>query len=188
MMNLPKKLGQYETLDDVKKAITDNLNEGYEKRVEQELNEQVYQGLIERTEFELPDSMVEYELNNIIDEIEKTLTYYNKTMEEQGLTKEMLVEEHRKTAEKKVRRHLILGKIIDQENLELSDQELEDGFTNMAQAMNQPAEAIKNYYQQNQDNLEFFKHTLLEKQAIKLIIKNSNIEEAKTELKKKTET
>ncbi|MDH3956227.1 MAG: trigger factor, partial [Desulfobacteraceae bacterium] len=183
-----KKLGQYETLDDVKKAITDNLNEGYEKRVEQELNEQVYQGLIERTEFELPDSMVEYELNNIIDEIEKTLTYYNKTMEEQGLTKEMLVEEHRKTAEKKVRRHLILGKIIDQENLELSDQELEDGFTNMAQAMNQPAEAIKNYYQQNQDNLEFFKHTLLEKQAIKLIIKNSNIEEAKTELKKKTES
>jgi len=101
--------------------------------VEQELNEQVYQGLIERTEFELPDSMVEYELNNIIDEIEKTLTYYNKTMEEQGLTKEMLVEEHRKTAEKKVRRHLI-------------------------------------------------------KQAIKLIIKNSNIEEAKTELKKKTES
>ena len=183
-----KKLGQYETLDNLKKAITDNLNEGYQKRVEQEMNEQVYTSLIEKTEFELPESMVDYELNNIIDEIERTLTYYNKSMEEQGLTKEMLAEKHRETAEKKVRRHLILGKIIDQENLELSDEELEDGFTNMAQAVNQPVDAIKSYYNQNQDNLVFFKHTLLEKQAIKLIIKNSNIEEVEPELKKNTET
>jgi len=183
-----KKLGQYETLDVLKSAITKNLNEGYQKRVEQELNEQIYNDLIEKTQFELPDSMVDYELNNIIDEIEKTLTYYNKTMEEQGLTKEMLVEEHRETAEKKVRRHLILGKIIDQENIELSDQELEDGFAEMAQVVNQPVDAIKNYYQQNEDNLDFFKHTLLEKQAIKLIIESSNIEEVKPELEKKTES
>jgi trigger factor len=183
-----KKLGPYETLDVLKNAITSNLNEGYQKRVEQELNEQIYKGLIEKTEFELPESMVDYELNNIIDEIEKTLTYYNKSMEEQGLTKEMLAEEHRETAEKKVRRHLILGKIIDQENMELSDQELEEGFTNMSQAVNQPVEAIKNYYEQNQDNLDFFKHTLLEKMAIKLIINSSNIEEVEPELKKKTET
>jgi len=183
-----KKLGQYETLDVLKNAITNNLNEGYQKRVEQELNEQIYNDLIEKTEFELPDSMVDYELNNIIDEIEKTLTYYNKTMEEQGLTKEMLVEEHRETAEKKVRRHLILGKIIDQENIELSDQQLEDGFAEMAQVVNQPVEAIKNYYQQNEDNLDFFKHTLLEKQAIKLIIESSNIEEFKPELEEKTES
>jgi trigger factor len=100
----------------------------------------------------------------------------------------MLAKEHRETAEKKVRRHLILGKIIDQEDMELSDQQLEDGFTNMAQAVNQPVDAIKSYYNQHQDNLDFFKHTLLEKQAIKLIIENSNIEEVEPELKKKTES
>jgi trigger factor len=183
-----KKLGQYETLDDLKNAIKENLNEGYNKRVEQELNEQIYKDLIEKTDFELPESMVDYELDNIIDEIEKTLKYYNKSMEEQGMTKEMLAEKHRETAEKKVRRHLILGKIIDQENMELSDQELDDGFAEMAQAVNQPVEAIKNYYQQNQDNLDFFKHTLLEKKAIKLIINNSNIEEVEPELEKNTES
>jgi trigger factor len=183
-----KKLGQYETLDDLKNAIKDNLNDGYNKRVEQELNEQIYKDLIEKTDFELPESMVDYELNNIIDEIEKTLKYYNKSMEEQGMTKEMLAEKHRETAEKKVRRHLILGKIIDQEDMELTDQELEDGFAEMAQAVNQPVEAIKGYYQQNQDNLDFFKHTLLEKKAIKLIINNSNIEEVEPELEKNTES
>jgi trigger factor len=57
----------------------------------------------------------------------------------------------------------------------------------MAQALNQPVDAIKNYYQQNQDNLDFFKHTLLEKQAIRLIINSSNVEEFEPELKEKPE-
>ncbi|MEJ2655849.1 MAG: trigger factor [Desulfobacterales bacterium] len=183
-----KKLGQYETLDALKKAISDNLNEGYQKRVDQELNEQVYKGLIEKTEFELPESMIAYELDNIIDEIEKTLTYYNKSLEAQGLTREELAEKHRETAEKKVRRHLILDKIIKQEQLTLTDEELEEGFTEMARAVNQPVDAIKNYYQQNQDNLDFFKHTLLEKKAMKLIIKSSDVQEIEPELEEKTES
>jgi trigger factor len=182
-----KKMGNYETLEDLKKAITDNLNQGYQKRTEQELNEQIYKGLIERCEFELPEAMIEYELDGIIEEIEKTLTYYNKSMESEGMTRETLAEKHRETAEKKVRRHLILDKIIGQEQLTLSDQELDDGFAEMAQAVNQPVDAIKNYYQQNQDNLDFFKHTLLEKQAIKLIINNSDVQEIEPELKDKNE-
>ncbi len=182
-----KKLGPYETLDAVKNAITDNLKQGYDKRVEQELNEQIFQKLIEKTEFEMPESMIEYELNGIIDEVEKTLSYYNKSMEDQGLTRESLAEKHRETAEKKVRRHLILDKIIDQEELTLSDQELDAGFNEMAQAVDQPVEAIKSYYNQDPSNLEFFKHTLLEKQAIKLIINRSTIEEIEPELEKNTE-
>ena len=182
-----KKLGQYENLDALKKAITDNLNDGYQKRVEQELNEQIYKGLIEKTEFELPESMITYELDGIIDEIEKTMSYYNKSMEDEGMNREVLAEKHRDTAEKKVRRHLILDKIIKQEELTLSDEELEDGFSEMARVLNQPVEAIKNYYQQNQDNLDFFKHTLLEKQAIKLIIKSSDVEEIEPELRKEAE-
>jgi trigger factor len=54
--------------------------------------------------------------------------------------------------------------------------------------VNQPVDAIRAYYNQHQENLDFFKHTLLEKQAIKLIIKNSNIEETEPELKKKAES
>jgi trigger factor len=42
-------------------------------------------------------------------------------------------------------------------------------------------EEIKGYYRQNNDKLEFFKHTLLEKKAIALIIDNSVIEEVAPE-------
>ena len=183
-----KQFGQYETLDDLKNVITENLNQGYAKRVEQEMNEQIFSTLIEKTEFELPESMVDYELEGMIEEVERSLAYHNKSLEDQGLSREILLEKHRETAEKKVRRHLILGKIIEQENTTLSDEDLENGFAEMAKAVNQPVEEIKNYYKQNDENLEFFKHTLLEKHVIKLIIKNSTIVEEEPELTQNPET
>jgi len=182
-----KNFGQYETLDNLKEAITKNLEEGYVKRAEQEMNEQIFKNLISKTEFELPDSMVDYELERIIEEVERTLAYHNKSMEDQGLSREMLLEQHRELAEKKVRRHLILDKIVEQENMTLSDEELETAFNDMAQGFKQPVEEIKKYYGQNKDTLELFKQTLLEKQAIDLIIKNSIIEEVEPGLEQQSE-
>ena len=183
-----KNFGEYKTLYDLKGAITKNLDEGYTKRAEQEINEQIFKNLISQTEFELPDSMVDYELERIIEEVERTLAYHNKSMEDQGLTRESLLEQHRELAEKKVRRHLILDKIVQQENMTLSDEELENAFNDMAKGFKQPVEEIKKYYNQNEDTLELFKQTLLEKQAIDLIIKNSIIEEVKPSLEQQSET
>jgi trigger factor len=164
------------------------LDEGYTKRAEQEMNEQIFKSLISQTEFELPDSMVDYELERIIEEVERTLAYHNKSMEDQGLTRESLLEQHRELAEKKVRRHLILDKIVQQENMTLADEELENAFNDMAKGFKQPVEEIKKYYGQNQEALEIFKQSLLEKRAIDLIIENSVIEEVKPSLEQQSET
>ena len=183
---LAKKAGPYESLDDLKKIIVDNLKQGYSKRVEQELNEQIFSELIAKTDFEVPDTMVEMELDGIVAEAERSFSYRNTTLEEMGLTREGIAEKYRDTALKQVKRHLILGKIIDQESLTLPDEELEGGLQEMSENFNQPLEEIKKYYDQNPDNLEFFKHTLLEKKAIKLIIDSSTIKDVKPEEPKKT--
>ena len=178
---LAKKAGPYENLDDLKKVITDNLEQGYTKRTEQELHEQIYTELIARTDFEVPDAMVDMELEGIVEEAVRSFSYRNITMEELGMTRESIAEKYRDVAFSQVKRHLLLGKIIDQENLEVSDQELEAGLNEMAANFKQPVEEIKKYYDQNKDKLEFFKHTLLEKKAIKLIIETSTIEDVEPE-------
>jgi trigger factor len=174
---LAKKAGQYETLDELKKAISDNLVQGYDKRMEQELHEQIYKELISRSDFELPAVMVDMELEGIIEEAERSFAYRNISMEDIGLTRDSIAEKYRDTAVRQVKRHLLLGKLIDQESLTISDDELEDGLKEMADSFKQPLEQIKNYYDQNKDKIEYFKHTLLEKKAIKLIIDSSKIEE-----------
>ena len=120
-----KSLGQFETLEDLKNVIKDNLTQGYEKRIEQELNEQIFKNILGKIDFELPESMIEYELENIIADTERRLSYQNTTMEEVGLSKEKLQEQYRETAEQQVRRQIILGKVIEQEKLELTDEEAE---------------------------------------------------------------
>jgi len=178
---LAKKAGQYENLDGLKKVIADNLEQGYAKRIEQELHEQIYSELISRSDFEVPDAMVEMELEGIVEEAVRSFAYRNITMEELGLTRESIAENYRDTAFKQVKRHLLLGKIIDQESLAVSDDELEDALNEMAENFKQPVEEIKKHYDQNKDKLEFFKHTLLEKKAIKLIIESSKIEDVEPE-------
>jgi trigger factor len=99
-------------------------------------------------------------------------------MEELGLTRAKLAEKYRGTAEKQVRRQLILAQIVKQEGLTLTDEEWDEGFQMLADTFKQPKEDLKEYYQSNEEQLELFKHSLLEKKAIKLIIDTSAIEEA----------
>ena len=133
--------------------------------------------LIDKTEFDVPNVMIDYELEAIVDDAERSFAYRNKSLEEMGLSREAIAENYRDTAVKQVKRHLILEKIIDQENLTLTDEEIDAGFQEMADAFQQPVEQIKSFYSQNTDKLDYFKQTLLEKRAIKLIIDSSEIEE-----------
>lgn len=179
---LAKKMGKYETLDELKKAIRENLQQGYDKRSEQEMNEQIFKALISQQEFEVPEILIQAELDNIIAEAERSFSYYNKSFEEMGMSRESLAVEYRDTAEKQVRRYLILNKIIQQEKLEVSDSDLEKGYQEMADSFKRPVEEIKQFYRQNSDKLEDFKHSLLEKQAFRLIMKESTITEVEPEI------
>ncbi|MDO9110230.1 MAG: trigger factor, partial [Desulfatirhabdiaceae bacterium] len=172
-----KRLGSFNSIEEVKTAIKSNLQQGYDKRSEQEINEQIFSVLIEKAPFEAPDTLIDWELAGIIREIERSFEHQQVKMETLGMTHESLATTYRDTAEKQVRRHLILGKIISQEKLTLPDTDLTKALQEMASSYGRPVDEIKSYYDQNPDQLTFFKHTLLEKQAIKLIIDNSTTEE-----------
>jgi len=184
---MAKRLGQFESLDDLKAKINENLAMGYTKRQEQELNEQVFAALLDQQEFEVPESMVAHELENIVAEAKQKFAYHNTSMEELGLDDEQLNTNYRETAVNQVRRHMILGKIISQESLAISDEELENGYQEMADSFNQPVDVIKQFYAQNPERIDVFKHALLEKQAIKLIMDKSSIEEVEPELESPAE-
>ena len=98
-----------------------------------------------------------------------------------GYTREGLAERYRDVAEKQVRRHLILSKIVDQEGLVLSEEELDAGIREIADSYGQPYEEFKGFYEKDKDQLEYLKHTLLEKKALRLIIDSSRIEEVEPE-------
>ena len=179
--DLAKDVGEYETLGDLKQKIIENLTQGYDKRTEQELNEQIFQALIKKTDFELPEALVKAELDGIISDAERSFSYQNKTLEDLGLSREDMAEKYRDTAVKQVRRFLIIDRVIKQEAMTLSDEELDKGFEDMSATVNQPVDQLKLFYDQNKDRLDMFKHSLLEKKAMNLIIESSRITEVSPE-------
>jgi trigger factor len=178
---MAKQLGPFSTLDEVRDKIRENLTQGYDKRAEQELNEQIFSQILAKIDFEVPEVMVKYELDHIIADAERSFSYHNKTFEEAGISRESLAEKYRETAEKQVRRQLILGKIIEQEKMELADEALEKGFEEVAANYGQPVDVVKGVYGNSGDKLELFKHALLEKEAIKLIMERNAIESVEPE-------
>jgi len=175
--DLVKDLGKFETLDEVRASIRDNLEKGYAQRVKHEMSEQVFVHLLEKYVFEIPDVMVDGELNGIIAEAEQAYSQNNTSLEEAGLSREILKTQYRDVAEKQARRHLILDKVITQESLELTEEELDKSFEEMAVGMNAPVDSIKNYFKMDPKQLEYYTHTQLEKKAIDLIIEKGSVSE-----------
>ncbi len=179
--DLVKDLGKFESLQEVKDSIRDNLEKGIAQRTKHELSEQIFQALLEKVEFEVPEAMVEGELNGIISETEQAYAQNNTSLEEAGLSREIMKERYRDVAEKQARRHLILDKLITQESVDLTEEEMDASFQEMAEAMGATMDAVKNYFNMDKRQLEYYKHTQLEKKAIDLIIEKSSITEVAPE-------
>ncbi|MBC2714902.1 MAG: trigger factor [Desulfobacteraceae bacterium] len=177
---LAKKLGNFETLEDVKNAIRKNLQEGYDKRSDQEIQEQIFEKLLTE-KFELPETLVKFELDGIIADTEMRFSQSNVTLDQLGLSREKLEEQYRDVAENQVRRHLFLSKIIEQEKMELPEDELNTEYESLSKTVEQPVDFIKEYYQKNPDKLEGFKHAILEKKVFDLIIEKAVIKEVEPE-------
>lgn len=176
-----KGAGRFETLAELRQGIVANLTQGYEKRTEQELSEQIFTGLLDRSTFEVPEALVEMELDGIVEEAERSFSYRNTSLEDAGLSREIIAEKYRDTALKQVKRHLIMGKIIDQEKLELSEDELSEAMQKMADSFQQPVAEIRRYYRENPEKMDYYKHALLEKKAVKLVLDSSGIEDVAPE-------
>lgn len=176
-----KKVGKVDTLDALKDKIFNNLQEGYRKRTEHEMNEQIFESLLSQVEFQTPDVMVDYEIESMLAEAGMAFSQSGLPEEQLQKLKETFADRFRETAVKQVERHLILDKIINQEKVALSEEELEDGFKQISESNLMSIEDIKKFYEENKDKLELYKHTLLEQKAIKLILDQNTIEEIAVE-------
>ena len=179
---LAKKLGSYTSLDELKKTISDNLEKGIEKRVQQELSEQIYEQLLEKYQFEVPDALVESELKGIIAEAQQSFAQNNVTLEQVGLSEESIRDMSKDVALQQAKRHLVLGKIIDQEALELSEEDLNALYESMGVAMGGTADAIKNFFDKSPQQFEYVKYYELEKKATRLIIDEANVVDVEPEI------
>jgi trigger factor len=172
-----KSLGDFETLEDLRTAVRRELESKKKEQQDSGLWQQIRDELIRRNPFEVPQSMVEQELQRMLDTIEYRLTAQNLSLEQAGIDEKTFKERHRQIAEMTVRTSIILENIAHQEHLAIQEEELEQALEETAANMNQPYDKVKDFYRRS-NLLEQYRKQLLEEKVFNFLKDQATITEA----------
>ena len=176
-----KNLGaDFKDLNDLKDKIRETLIEREGKRVDRELKMRLMKKVTDSVDFELPESLVDSELNGAIENIRQNFLRSGSSMEQAGLDKEKLKNDLKPASEKRVKDMLVLAEIARSNDLDITEAELSGGFEELALKTGQDAEALRQYYEAN--NLrESFRQQLLEEKTLNYLVKGANIIEVEAD-------
>ncbi len=154
---------EFNTLDELKKHLHDKLLQAKEDARSGDLTDQLMLKMLEAHEFEVPARLIQYEINNYLEEIEQNLKKRGLTMEEAGMNVETLSDQYRETADKRVRGDFILKKIAEIEEIKLEDDDVKRGFERISEQYGMPIDEVKKYFSKRDDLLPFMNELHIEK-------------------------
>lgn len=125
-----KDASEFETLAELKEDIKKNLQKAEDQKAENEFEEAIITAVIENTKLDLPQVMVEKEIDHMMNDLENRLKYQGLTldqyMEFTGNTPEKMRDFMKENAERKVKADIIIDAIAKAENIEATEEELKE--------------------------------------------------------------
>lgn len=135
-----KTVGDYETLDDLRNAIREQL--AYQKEEQARNNERrrAVEALIEISRLEYPAVALEREIDRVIAQHTRRLRqYYGLSLQGylrvRGITEEQLRDEVRADCERNLKQRLVLAEYAQKENITLSEEEIDNAWKTYANQM-----------------------------------------------------
>ena len=172
-----KNLGaDFEDLKGLKEQIEKNVVTQEENRVEQDLKRRLIGKISEVTEFEVPEVLVDAEVEFSIKGLQSNFERSGASFEKAGISPEMLKQQFRSPSESRVRERLILGQVAQQDDITISDDEFTEGLEKLAQGMGQDVETIKKYYEARGE-VDILKEQMLEEKTLNYLVENAKVNE-----------
>ncbi|CAM4145677.1 trigger factor [Bacillus manliponensis] len=161
------------TLDELKAKIREDLETAKKNEAENKLRDEVVEKAAANAEVDIPEAMIETELDRMVREFEQRLSHQGMNLELYfqftGTDEAKLKEQMQEDAAKRVRTNLVLEAIIDAENIEVAEEEVTAEIEKMAAMYNMPVDAVT----QALGNLEGVKEDLKVRKAVELLAENS---------------
>ncbi|SFD58696.1 trigger factor [Lentibacillus persicus] len=149
---------EVETLDELKEKKKEELQSQREQEAENQKRETLIEKASDNAEVEVPDAMVESELDRMLQEFEQRLQMQGMTLDMyyqfSGQDKDALKEQMREDAEKRVKTNLTLEAIFYAENLEVTDEDVDEELSNMASMYGTDVDQLKQMLGGNTDALK----------------------------------
>jgi trigger factor len=166
--------GGYSSVQDLKDAIEKSYVSTRKQLVKGDAQKKLLDGIKAKVSFELPQSIVEEQLDKQIVELQGKLERQGKSLDSLGRAPAELREDMRSQAEDVVKSSLVLLAIASAENLTVDPQEVDLVLQKMAASTGQDFHSIKDYYEQH--NLMIpLKDRVLADKAMELIYENATV-------------
>lgn len=163
---------EVETLAELTEKTKKRLEEAKENEADAKLREELVLKASENAEADVPQAMIDTELDRMLKEFEQRLQMQGMNLELytqfSGQDENALKEQMKEDAAKRVKSNLTLEAIAQAENLEVTDEEVEAELTKMAEAYNMPVENIK----QAIGSTDAMKEDLKVRKAIDFLVEN----------------
>ncbi|HSE50366.1 MAG TPA: trigger factor [Terriglobales bacterium] len=139
-----KEVGNFASLDALRKQVRENLEHEKQHRAEHEVREKVIDQLVEKNDFPVPDSLVDRAIDARLERGLRALAMQGmRTEDMRKLDFQKLRAGQRDAAVREVKASLILDKIAENEKLEVSDADVDKEITIIASQSQQPAEQVR---------------------------------------------
>lgn len=165
---------EVETLADLKAKKKEELETQKKQDADNQMRETLIEKASENAQVEIPDAMVDTELDRMVKEFEQRLQMQGMTMDMyfqfSGQDESALKEQMKEDAGKRVKTNLTLETIANVENLEASDEDVQAELENMASMYGTDVEQLKQMLGGNSDAI---KEDLKFRKAIDFLVENS---------------
>ena len=172
-----KDVSEFETLEEFKKSLGDKLLDSKTKSAQQEYENAVIEQLVGNMEADIPDAMVEVQLDKLMEDFSMRLSNQGMKMEDylamMGATPESMRASARPTAQRQVEVDLALTAVADAESITISDEELEEELKKIAEEYKLELDEVKRAIP-----VEDMKRDLRLRKASELVMAEAKVGEA----------
>jgi trigger factor len=165
-----------ESLESLRQKLRDDLVTKAKRSAEEKAKEEIMDHVIRSHAFEVPDVLIQGDMEARARNIAATLAQQGIDVNKTSIDWKKVLEEERPRAEQAVRKRIVLDAVARQENLEVSEEDLDSEFKKLAEGSNQSGAALRAQFEKD-ERIQEFRAWLLRNKALDFIYRNANITE-----------
>jgi trigger factor len=169
------EVSEFETMADYRADVRKKLEEAAENKAKAEIENEVIEKVVENAEFDLPDAMIDAQVDNTINDFAQRLQYQGMNidmyLQYTGSNLEAMKAQFRPQAEKQVSGSLVLEAVMNAEGIETTPEELELELVDMSKKYNMELDKIKELLQDAE--MERIKKDLALQKTITMLVNNA---------------
>lgn len=143
-----KDVSEYDTLDDLKKSIRDDMQKKLDDQADMEAENQLVEQIVETIEGEIPNEMYENRMDEMVQDFSFRLQQQGLNLETYlqyaGSDAQTFRESFREQAEKNVKMRLALETVVKMENITTSDEDIDEEVARIAEKYSMEPDQVRN--------------------------------------------